>query len=178
VGPFLAASRHTVLELAAPWDPQAIIRQYYAQPESQIELPADVVSTLLSEGGLFRLDVKYRSMGSLHADIRLAVLSKSQIDLDLQGTLSPSWWLRWAAPFRARVRKFVDTKLDEVIDELKKDASLPPTTEEATRQTTEPDEPVPDPPLKGVQWTLEILSLDGRSLYQHTEGSSSAGRIG
>lgn len=167
------------MELAAPWDPQAIIRQYSAEPESQIELPADVVSTLVSDGGVFRLDAKYQSMGSMHADIRLAFLSKSQIDLDLRGTLSPSWWLRWAAlPFRSRLRKFVDARLDKVIDELKKEALLPPTSDEGVPQSAEPDKPVLEPPMKGLQWTLEILSLDGRSLYQHTEGSSSAGGIG
>jgi hypothetical protein len=179
MGPFLAVSRHTVVELAAPWDPQAIIRQYFAEPARQIELPAHVVSTLVSEGGVFRLDAKYRSMGSMHADIRLALLSKSQIDLDLRGTLSPSWWLRWGAlPFRSRLRKFVDAKLDEVVDELMKEALLPPATEEAIPQSVEPDKPLLESPMRGVQWTLEILTLDGRSLYQHAEGSSSAGRVG
>jgi len=168
-----------VVELATPWDPQAIIRKYSAEPHSQIELPADVVSTLVSDGGVLRLDAKYRSMGSMHADIRLALLSTSQIDMDVQGTLSPSWWLRWAAlPFRSRLRKFVDAKLDEVIDELKKEALLPPTTDEAIPQSAEPGKPVLERPMKGVEWTLEIRSLDGRSLYQHTEGSSSAGRVG
>lgn len=162
----MTASRHTLVELGAPWDPLALMRQYYADPEHQRELPADVVSTLVSNGGVFRADIKHRWMGSLHAEIRAALLSESRIELDFQGALSPSWWLRWAAlPFRSRLRKIVDAKLDEFIDELKKDASLPPTTEEAARQTAEPDEPVPDSPLKGVQWTLEILSLDGRSLY-------------
>jgi hypothetical protein len=169
VAPFLTASRHTVVELAAPWDPQAIIDQYFAAPESQRALPADVVSRLLSDGGVFRLDAKYRWMGSLHADIRFVLLTTSQIDLDLQGTLSPNWWLRGAAlPFRSRLRAFVDAKLDELIDELKKEASLPATTEQAVRQTAEGAALR----LKGVQWTLEILSLDGRSLYQHAEGSS------
>jgi hypothetical protein len=76
------------------------------------------------------------------------------------------------------LRKFVDAKLDEVIDELKKEAFLPPTTDEAISQSAKRDKPVLAPPMKGVQWTLEILSLDGRSLYQHTEGSSSTGRVG
>jgi hypothetical protein len=168
----MAASRHTLVELGAPWDPQAIMRQYFADPEGQRELPADVASTLVSNGGVFRLNAKHRWMGSLHAEIRVALLSESQIDLDFQGAVSPSWWLRWAAlPFRSRLRKIVDAKLDELISELKRDALLPPTSEEAAPHTADPDEPVPDPPLKGIQMTLEILSLDGRSLYQDTEGS-------
>jgi hypothetical protein len=149
-----------------------MIREYDAGPESQRELPADVVSTLASTGGVFRLGAKRRWIGSLHAEMRVALLSESQIDLDFQGALAPSWWLRWVAlPFRSRLRQFVDAKLDQLIDELSRDAAMP-SSEGATLQTGDPDKPAPAPQLKGVQWTLEILSLDGRSLYQRAEGPS------
>jgi hypothetical protein len=172
VGPFITLTRHTLVDLGAPWDPQSIMRQYYADPEGPLELPAEAVSTLVSSGGALRVDAKRRWMGSLHADARVALLSQRQIDLDLKGTLSLSWWLHCVAlPFRPRLRRFVEAKLDEVIEELKKEALVPPTTEEVPEHVPERVEALPEAPPRHFEVRFEVLSLEGRSLYQHTEGS-------
>jgi len=167
----MTLTRHTLVDLGAPWDPQAIMRQYYADPEGPLELPAEAISTLVSSGGVLRVDAKRRWMGSLHADARLALLSERQIDLDLKGTLSLSWWLHCVAlPFRRRIGRFVEAKLDEVIEELKKEALVPPTTEAVPEQVPKLVAAAPEAPLKHFEVRFEVLSLDGRSLYQHTEG--------
>ena len=164
--------RHTQVGLGAPWDPQAIMRQYYADPEGPLELPAEAVSTLVSNGGVLRVDAKRRWMGSLHAEARVALLNERQIDLDLKGTLLLSWWLHWLAlPFRPRIRRFVEAKLDEVIEELKKEALVPPPTEAMPEQVPKPVAAAPEAPPRHFEVRFEVLSLDGRSLYQHTEGS-------
>jgi hypothetical protein len=170
VAPFLTLTRHTLVDLGVPWDPQAIMRQYYAQ--APLELPAEAISTLVSNGGVLRVDAERRWMGSLHADARVALVSQRQIDLDLEGTLSLSWWLRCLAlPFRPRVRRFLEAKLDEVIEELKKEALAPPPTEAVPEQVPKPVEAEPEAPLKHGEVRFQVLSLDGRSLYQHTQGS-------
>ena len=57
-----------------------------------------------------------------------------------------------------------------IIEELKKEALVPPTTEAVPEQVPKLVAAAPEAPLKHFEVRFEVLSLDGRSLYQHTEG--------
>jgi hypothetical protein len=69
------------------------------------------------------------------------------------------------------MRSFLEAKLDEVIEELKKEALAPPPAEEVSEQVPKPVGATPEAPLKHLEVRFQVLSLDGRSLYQHTQGS-------
>ena len=116
-------------------------------------------------------DLEHRWMRTMQGAIRLALLHPLRIDLDIHGSVAPKWWL-WplGLPFRPRIRRLIDKQIDEIINDLKSEAQAVRLSHLA-RQNDAARAPASPRPLKGVRLSVEISSLDGRRLYQHTEGS-------
>lgn len=163
VDPFLGISRREVVELAQPWDPERVVLDYIeeAGDASVKALSADDLKEL-EQGADVRYDLEHPVMGRIQAEMRLVVLSPERLDVSIDGAWWLSWWLRiLALPFRGRLRRWLDRRVDELLANL----------------STEPAEGV-DVDLRPVRtdddrdsrlrWTLEILTPEGRRIYQRT----------
>jgi hypothetical protein len=172
VGPFLAISRHEVVELSSPWDPARVIEEYVQQSNGR-PVPAlgpdDIAA--LGDGGAFLFELEHRWMGRVQAEMRIEVVSALQVDVSVDGAWWLTWWLRPVAIlFRGRLHRWVNRRIDEMLEELSQDQPVVD-SQEAADEPVVASNPAPDEPEKGMRVTLEILTPAGKRLYRHTEGS-------
>jgi hypothetical protein len=172
VGPFLTISRQAIVDLSSPWDPESVIREYFEQsnggPAPDLS-PDDVAA--LADGGAFLLELDHRWMGRVQAEMRIEVVSPMQLAISVDGAWWLTWWVRPVAIlFRGRLRRWVNRRIDEMLEELSQDQPLDG-TDESAEEPAMASNPAPDEPEKGIRLTLEILTPAGKRIYRHTEGS-------
>ena len=174
MAPFLTVSREGVVDLPAPWDPVKVIEDYIDDPRAREELaiPAEDLSTLAREGMLIRNDTQHRWMGEMGGQLRVAVLTPTQLDLEIDVSVAPAWWLRlFMVFFRGRLRRVVDAQIDRLIDDLEAPPE-PDIASDAEQEVDDGSKPEAErAPPTSVRTTLEILTLDGRPVYERVEGS-------
>ena len=171
MGPFLAISRDDIVELSKPWDPARILQEYVApsneRPAATLA-PEDLAA--LTEGGVFLFDLEHRWMGRIRAEMRVMVISAMQVEVAVDGGWWLPWWLRpLALPFRGRLHRWLNRRIDEMLEELSQDEPA----EELGEPVDEapPSKSAADRAESGMRSTLEILTPGGRRIYRHTEGS-------
>ncbi len=166
--PFLALRRQEIVELEAPWDPKALIADYVEarDPESAVFLsPDDLIA--LERGAIVRFDLLHPRFGSVEAELHVDVLRPTEVAIELAAMIALRWWVRvLAVPFRGRARRWIDRRVDQMIDELR----APPAPED--QQAPMPEDATPPTAARqgAARWTLRVLTLEGRSVYQRTEG--------
>jgi hypothetical protein len=185
VGPFLTIRRHAVVDLPRPWDPSRVIQEYLEDPavRRQLTLSDDQLATLANDGLQVRIDAKHRWMGAMAGEMRIAVQDPLTVTLDIEGWATLRWWLRpFALPFRPRMRRAVDRQIGQLIEDLRDDvdevalgfddhsAESAPEFAEAPALAREPS-PAREPSksLRGLTWTLQVLTVGGELVYQHTQ---------
>lgn len=162
--PFLAISRREVVELATPWDAERVVMDYVTQAgdASGISLNAEDLREL-EEGADVRYELEHRLMGRIQAEMRLVVLSSQRLDVSIDGAWWLSWWLRiLALPFRGRLRRWLDGRVDELFADL---STEPDDGDDVNLEPAGGTDDAGDPRL---HWTLEILTPGGRGVYQRT----------
>ncbi|HEY9289413.1 MAG TPA: hypothetical protein VIT43_15470 [Candidatus Dormibacteraeota bacterium] len=165
--PFLAISRREVVELAQPWDPERVVMDYVEEvSDASVQaLSADDLKEL-EHGANVRYDLEHSIMGRIQAEMRLVVLNPERLDVSIDGAWWLSWWLRiLALPFRRRLRRWLESRVDELLADL--------SAEPADDGEIEP-QPLGDREREGdprLRWTLEILTPEGRRIYRRTSPS-------
>ena len=166
MGPFLTVRRQDVVELVGPWDPATIVGDYLEYRRAGSTRPSAEDLAALEAGGILRLELQHRWTGSVEAEMHLDVLRPTRVQVELAAVLSLRWWLRPLAwPFRPRLRRWIDTRVDELLEELAQNGST--TDGEAPPEADEPESET-----SSVRWTLSILTPSGRRVYQHTSGGA------
>lgn len=163
---FLEIARHQVVDLAAPWDPGRVIEEYVGDRVEDRPSPSAIDA--LQEGAILRFDMDQHRIGAVEAEMHINVLEARQLEVDLGAAVSLKWWL-WplAIAFRGRLRRWLNGRIDQMLDELAED-------DRATGMNGEQVEPVeesPAAPPKGVSWTLQVLAPSGDPVYERTAGS-------
>jgi hypothetical protein len=181
--PFLAISRHELVDLTTPWDPERAMAEYFgdADAQRQLNLSADDVAQLVNEGAIARLDARHRWMGRAEAEMRIELLSPLQLGVEIGAEVNVAWWLRpFALPFRSRVRGLINQQIDEMLEELRAPTLTAPTLpspsgggEKDGRGEGETQERGGGEKegRAGAKLRIEILTLGGRSVYRRSEGS-------
>lgn len=172
MGPFLAISRHAVVDLSSPWDPARVIQEYLDESSGSPvpELSHDDVEAL-ADGGAFLLELEHRWMGRVQAEMRVEVASAMQVDVSVDGAWWLTWWVRPVAIlFRGRLRRWVNRRIDEMLEELSQDQPLVD-ADEPPDERVAVSEPASDEPESGMRVTLEILTPEGKRVYRHTRGT-------
>lgn len=120
----------------------------------------------LEHGADVRYELEHRLMGRIEAEMRLVVLSPQRLDVSIDGAWWPSWWLRiLALPFRGRLRRWLAGRVDELLADL---SAEPAEDGDVEVDSSARNEDERDPRLR---WTLEILTPEGRRVYQRTSPS-------
>jgi hypothetical protein len=185
VGPFLTIERHAVVDLPRPWDPTRVIDEYLDDPavRQQLILSDDQRATLANDGIRVRVEAKHRWMGAMAGEMQIAVQSPLTVTVDIDGWATVRGWLRlFALLFRRRVRRAVDRQIDQLIEDLTTDIDevalgFDDHPVESALEFAEagalPREPSParEPSgtLKGLTWTLQVLTVGGELVYQRTQ---------
>jgi hypothetical protein len=172
VGPFLAITRQAIVDLSSPWDPDRVIREYVEQSNGRPapDLSPDDVAAL-ADGGAFLLELDHRWMGRVQAEMRIDVVSPRQLAVSVDGAWWLTWWVRPVAIlFRGRLRRWVNKRIDEMLEELSQDQP-PVDADEPADEPAVVSNAAPAEPEKGMRMTLEILTPAGKRIYRHTEGS-------
>jgi hypothetical protein len=168
VKPFLALRRQEIVELETPWDPKALIADYVEarEPESAVFLsPDDLIA--LQQGAIVRFDLLHPRFGSVEAELHVDVLRPTEVAIELAAQIALRWWVRLLAlPFRGRARRWINRRVDQMIDELR----APPAADEDEAPMLEDATPSSAPTRGATRWTLRVMTLEGRSVYQRTEG--------
>ena len=166
--PFLALKRQEIVELEAPWDPKALIADYVEAREPELAVflsPDDLIA--LQRGAVVRFDLLHPRFGSVEAELHVDVLRPTEVAIELAALIALRWWIRMlAVPFRGRARRWINRRVDQMIDELR----MPPAPEEDHAPMQEDITPLAAPAQGAARWTLRVLTLEGRSVYQRTEG--------
>jgi hypothetical protein len=185
VGPFLTIQRHAVVDLRRPWDPTRVIQEYLDDPavRQQLTLSDDQLSTLANDGIQVRVDATHGGMGAMAGEMHIAVQDPLTVTVDIDAWATVRWWLRpFALPFRRRVRRAIDRQIDQLIEDLTTDidevalgfddhpAESAPEFADAAALAREPS-PARESSntLKGLTWTLQVLTVGGELVYQHTQ---------
>jgi hypothetical protein len=185
MGPFLTIRRHAVVDLPRPWDPSRVIQEYLDDPavRQQLTLSDDQRSTLANDGIRVRIDATHRWMGAMAGEMHLAVQDPLTVTIDIDGWATVRWWLRpFALPFRRRVRRAVDRQIDQLIEDLTTDIDevalgfeddpVEPASEVVEAPALAPESsPAREPSntLKGLTWTLQVLTVAGELVYRRTQ---------
>lgn len=174
--PFLAISRHDLVDLTTPWDPERAMAEYFGDSDAQRQLnrSTEDVRQLANEGAVARLDARHRWMGRAEAEMRIELLSPLQLGVEIGAEVNVRWWLRpFALPFRSRVRRLINQQIDQMLEELSAPTLPYPEGGGELNRGGEvaPTLPSPRGGGKSTTMTMEITTLDGRSVYRRTEGS-------
>lgn len=159
--PFIAISRREVVELPQPWDAERVVMDYIDEVGgSGPAINADDLKEL-EQGTDVRYELEHGLMGRIQAEMRLVVLSPQRLDISIDGAWWLTWWLRiLALPFRGRLRRWLDGRVEELLAELSAEPA------EETDVDVEPFAGTADESDSGRRWTLEILTPGGRSVYR------------
>jgi hypothetical protein len=167
VDPFIAISRREVVELPQPWDAERVVMDYVdeAGDGSGPAISAEDLKEL-EQGADVRYELEQGLMGRIQAEMRLVVLSPQRLDVSIDGAWWLTWWLRiLALPFRGRLRRWLDGRVDELLAELSAEPA------EETDVDVRPSAETANESDPGRRWTLEILTPGGRSVYRRTSPS-------
>lgn len=120
----------------------------------------------LEHGADVRYELEHRLMGRIQAEMRLVVLSAQRLEVSIDGAWWLSWWVRiLALPFRGRLRRWLDGRVDELLADLSAEPA------EDGDVDLQPPAAKNEEGDSSVRWTLEILTPEGRRVFRRTNPS-------